>query len=251
MKIHQLQGHIQSIYLVEYPQQLLLLDGCCRADISMLETFITGNLSRLFSDLKLIVVTHMHPDHAGAAHKLRKLTGCKIASANMSSQWYRGLSGRFAHLVDIALATWVASRMGKVRKNLWYSPHLKTDYALTDQDTLPGFDDWCVLETTGHTDRDLSVVHLASRRMYVADLLVKVKDRFIPPIPVNYPQQYRASILKVQAFGPASIMLAHGGEVTLTERDFAHVLTVAPRKPFTIWTPAKNKLKRVLIRKKG
>ncbi|MFQ3189874.1 MAG: glyoxylase-like metal-dependent hydrolase (beta-lactamase superfamily II) [Paraglaciecola sp.] len=251
MKIHQLQGHIQSIYLVEYPQQLLLLDGCCRADISMLETFITGNLSRLLSDLKLIVVTHMHPDHAGAAHKLRKLTGCKIASANMSSQWYRGLSGRFAHLVDIALATWVASRMGKVRKNLWYSPHLKTDYALTDQDTLPGFDDWCVLETTGHTDRDLSVVHLASRRMYVADLLVKVKDRFIPPIPVNYPQQYRASILKVQAFGPASIMLAHGGEVTLTERDFDHVLTVAPRKPFTIWTPAKNKLKRLLIRKKG
>jgi hypothetical protein len=68
---------------------------------------------------------------------------------------------------------------------------------------------------------------------------------------VNYPQQYRASILKVQAFEPASLMLAHGGEVTLTERDFDHVLTVAPRKPFTIWTPAKNKLKRLLIRKKG
>jgi glyoxylase-like metal-dependent hydrolase (beta-lactamase superfamily II) len=251
LKIHQLKGHIQSIYLVEYPQQLLLLDGCCRADISMLKQFITGDLNRPFSDLKLIVVTHMHPDHAGAAHKLRNLTGCKIASASMSSQWYRGLSGRFAHLVDIALATWVASRMGKVRKNLWYSPHLKTDYALADQDTLPGFDDWCVLETTGHTDRDLTVVHLASKRMYVADLLVKVKDRFIPPIPVNYPQQYRASILKVQAFEPASLMLAHGGEVTLTERDFDHVLTVAPRKPFTIWTPAKNKLKRLLIRKKG
>jgi hypothetical protein len=29
------------------------------------------------------------------------------------------------------------------------------------------------------------------------------------------------------------------------------VLTVAPRKPFTVWTPAKNKLKRLLLRKKG
>lgn len=251
MKIHQLKGYIQSIYLVEYPQQLLLLDGCCRADISMLEQFITGDLSRPFSDLKLIVVTHMHPDHAGAAHKLRRITGCKIASANMPKQWYAGLSGRFSHLVDIALANWVASRIGKTRKNLWYSPHLKIDYALIDQDTLPGFDDWRVLLTTGHTDRDLSVLHLASKRIYVADLLVKVKDRFIPPIPVNYPQQYRASILKVQALRPASIMLAHGGEVMLTERDFAHVLTVAPRKPFTIWTPAKNKLKRLLLRKKG
>jgi glyoxylase-like metal-dependent hydrolase (beta-lactamase superfamily II) len=251
LKIHQLRGHIQSIYLVEYPQNLLLLDGCCRADISMLEQFITGNLNRPFSDLKLIVVTHMHPDHAGAAQQLRKITGCKIASANMSRQWYAGLSGRFMHLIDIALATWVASRMGKARKNLWYSPHLKADYALTDQDTLPGFNEWCVLLTTGHTDRDLSVLHLASKRIYVADLLVKVKDRFIPPIPVNFPEEYRDSILKVQALLPASVMLAHGGEVQLAERDFAHLLTVAPRKPFTVWTPVKHKLKRLLLRKKG
>ncbi|PKG98325.1 MBL fold metallo-hydrolase [Paraglaciecola sp. MB-3u-78] len=251
MKIHGLKGHVQSIYLVEYPEKLLLLDGCCRADISMLEQFITVELSRPFSDLKLIVVTHMHPDHAGAAHKLRKKTGCEIVSANMPTQWYKGLNGRFMHLVDIALATWVASRMGKTRKNLWYSPYLKIDYALADQAKLPGFDEWCVMLTPGHTDRDLSVLHLPSKRIYVADLLVKVKDRFIPPIPVNYPNQYRASILKVQALQPASIMLAHGGEVTLSERDFDHVLTVAPRKPFTIWTPAKNKLKRLLLRKKG
>ncbi|WP_039989301.1 MBL fold metallo-hydrolase [Paraglaciecola arctica] len=251
MKVHKLQGHIQTIYLVEYAEKLLLLDGCCRADISKLEQFIAGELARPFSDLKLIVVTHMHPDHAGAAHKLRKITGCKIASANMSSQWYKGLRGRFMHLVDIALAMWVASRMGKTRKNLWYPAHLKIDYALADQAKLPGFDEWCVLLTPGHTDRDLSVLHLASKRIYVGDLLVKVKDRFIPPIPVNYPSQYLASILTLQALRPASIMLAHGGEVEFSERDFAHVLTVAPRKPFTIWTPAKNKLKRLLLRKKG
>jgi len=250
LKIHQLQGHIQSIYLVEYPEKLLLLDGCCRADVSMLEQFIITTLSRPFSDLKLIVVTHMHPDHAGAAHKLRKLTGCEIASANMPTQWYKGLSGRFMHLVDIALATWVASRMGKPKRNLWYSPHLKVDYALADQYRLPGFDDWCVLVTEGHTDRDLSLLHLPSKRIYVADLMVKVKNRFIPPIPVNYPKQYLASILKVQALRPASVMLAHGGEVELTEQDYDHLLTVAPRKPFTIWSPAKHKLKRLLLRKK-
>jgi glyoxylase-like metal-dependent hydrolase (beta-lactamase superfamily II) len=251
LNIHKLQGHIQSIYLVEYPEKFLLLDGCCRADISMLKQFITGELSRPLSDLKLIVVTHMHPDHAGAAHKLRNITGCKIASAKMPSQWYTGLAGRFMHLVDIALATWVASRMGKPKKYLWYSPHLKTDYALIDQDRLPGFDDWCVLATEGHTDRDLSVLHLPSKRMYVADLMVKVKNRFIPPIPVNYPDSYLASILKVQALQPASIMLAHGGEVNLTERDYDHLITVAPRKPFTVWTPVKNKFKRILLRKKG
>jgi glyoxylase-like metal-dependent hydrolase (beta-lactamase superfamily II) len=251
LKVHHLQGHIQSVYLIEYPDKLLLLDGCCRADINMIELFITSELGRPFSDLKLIVVTHVHPDHAGAAHILRNITGCKIASANMPSQWYKGLKGRFMHIVDIGLAAWVASRMGKAKKNLWYSPHLKIDYALADQDKLPGFNDWCVITTEGHTDRDLSVVHLLSKRMYVADLFVKVKNRYIPPIPVNYPDQYLASILKVQALRPAYIMLAHGGEVELTDSDYAHLLTVAPRKPFTVWTPAKNKLKRLLLRKKG
>jgi glyoxylase-like metal-dependent hydrolase (beta-lactamase superfamily II) len=224
LKIHQLKGHIQSIYLVEYPEKLLLLDGCCRADISMLKQFVTGDLGRPFTDLKLIVVTHMHPDHAVAAHKLRKITGCEIASAKMPNHWYKGLSGRLSHLVDIALATGVASRMGKARKNLWYSAHLRIDYGLTDQDTVPGFDDWYVLMTSGHTD---------------------------PPIPVNFPEQYRASIIKVQALQPASLMLAHGGEVKLTEQDYAHLLTVAPRKPFTVWTAVKNKLKRLLLTKKG
>jgi glyoxylase-like metal-dependent hydrolase (beta-lactamase superfamily II) len=246
-----IKGYIQSIYLVEYPDRLLLLDGCCRADITTLKDFITGTLGKSMSDLKLIVVTHMHPDHAGAATKLRKLTGCKIATANMPTQWYAGLSGRLTHLIDISLAAWVAGRMGKARKNLWYSPVLKADYQLNDQDSLPGFEDWCVYTTPGHTDRDLSICHKASKKLYVGDLLVKVKNRFIPPIPVNYPQQYNASLLKVKNMSPASLLLAHGGEVVLTEQDYAHLLTIAPRKPLTIWTPAKNKLKRILLRKRG
>lgn len=251
MKIHVLKGHIQSVYLVEYTDKLLLLDGCCRADIGMLEQFITEELNRTFSDLKLVVVTHMHPDHGGAAHKLRKITGCKIASADMPYQWYRGLSGRFMHLVDIGLAVWVAHRMNKPKKNLWYSPYLSADYLLADQDVLPGFDDWSVITTPGHTDRDLSVWHKTSKRIYVADLMVKVKNRFIPPIPVNYPDQYRASLHKLHDLRPNSVMLAHGSEVELTEKDYDHLFTVAPNKPFTIWTPVRNRLKRILLRKTG
>ncbi|MFT4994578.1 MAG: glyoxylase-like metal-dependent hydrolase (beta-lactamase superfamily II), partial [Paraglaciecola sp.] len=162
MQIHHLHGYIQSVYLVEYPDKLLLLDGCCRADIPMLKTFITKDLKRPFSDVKLVVVTHMHPDHAGAAHKLRELSQCKLASANKKNHWYRGLQGALMHLTDIALATWVAGRMGRPKKNLWYSAKLKPDYVLNDGDTLPGFADWQILETPGHTDRDLSVLHLPS-----------------------------------------------------------------------------------------
>jgi glyoxylase-like metal-dependent hydrolase (beta-lactamase superfamily II) len=153
------------------------------------------------------------------------------------------------HLVDITLTFWVASRLGKPNRNLWYSPHLKPDYRLTDQNILPGFADWCVLITSGHKDRYLSVLHKPTKRMYVADLIVKVKTRFIPPIPVYYPEQYLASLLRVKNLALNSVILAHGGEVTLTEHDFEHLFTVAPRKPKTIWASAKNRMKRLTMRK--
>lgn len=76
MHIHTIQGYIQTIYLAEYPDKLLLLDGASRADITYLCQFIEQQLARPLSDLKVVVVTHMHPDHAGAAHRLRALTGC-------------------------------------------------------------------------------------------------------------------------------------------------------------------------------
>ena len=243
MIIHQLQGYIQSIYLVEYPQGLLLLDGCCRADVEELRRFITQELKRPFSDLLLVAVTHMHPDHAGAAHKLRTLTGCKIASAKTTQHWYRGLHGRLLHLTDLMLATWVAGRLGKPKRNLWYSPHLKPDIELGEGDRLPGFDEWQVVTTPGHTDRDISLLHLPSHRMYVADLLVKVKNRFIPPFPIFHPNQYKRSLHKVRAMQLNALWLAHGGEVALSEQEYEHLFTVAPRLPQTPWRATKIKAK--------
>jgi len=241
MKLHHIDGHIQTILLAEYPDKLLLLDGCCRSDISMLKHFITKTLQRSFNDLTLVVVTHMHPDHAGAADKLRKLTGCKVAAANVSGQWYSGIDGRLMHLTDILLAKWVAKRMKKPRLSFWYSSQLIADYKLDDGEQLPGFSEWVALATQGHTDRDLSLHHLPSNKVYVADLIVKVKNKFIPPFPIFYPNRYRASLHKIIELKPQSIILAHGGEVSLTDHDYQHLLKLAPKIPKTHWRTVKAK----------
>lgn len=251
MKLHHLEGYIQTILLAEYPDKLLLLDGCCRSDIAIIKDFITEKLKRPLSDLRLVVVTHMHPDHAGAANKLRKLTGCKLAAANVSGQWYAGLDGRLMHLTDMLLAKWVAKRMKKPAYNLWYSSKLIADYQLNDGDKLPGFDDWLALATQGHTDRDISLQHLTSNKIYVADLIVKVKNRYIPPFPIFYPNRYRASLNKIFALKANSIILAHGGEVTLSQADHQHLINLAPKVPITHWRSIKEKLKKVITPTKG
>lgn len=239
MKLHHIEGHIQTILLAEYAEKLLLLDGCCRSDIVILQHFISQNLQRKLSDLTLVVVTHMHPDHAGAANKLRQLTGCKIATANVSGQWYSGIDGRLMHLTDILLAKWVAKRMKKPLVNIWYSSQLIADYKLDDGECLPGFSDWVALSTQGHTDRDLSLHHLPSNKIYVADLMVKVKNRYIPPFPIFYPNRYRASLHKIITLQPRSLILAHGGEVILSVHDYQHLLQLAPQIPTTHWRTIK------------
>lgn len=246
MTIHHLEGYLQSIYLVEETHGLMLLDGCCRADVPLIKQTITQSLKRPFTDLKLVVVTHMHPDHAGAAKQLKRLTGCKIASSKHETHWYRGLSGWLMYFTDLALARWMAKRKGKNRSSLIYWPKLKPDYQLADGDPLPHFEQWHILETPGHTDRDLSVIHQPSRRIYVADLMVKVKGRFIPPFPIFYPNRYRRSIERIVSLQPAALWLAHGEEIVFTSDDQNHLLQLAPKQPVTHWRVAKIKLLQIL-----
>lgn len=246
MKLHQLDGYIQSILLAEYPDKLLLLDGCCSVDVSFIKDFIVNTLKRPLTDLVLVVVTHMHPDHAGAADKLRKITGCKIACANVAGQWYSGFDGILMHIADLLLAQWIANKMKKRRRWLWYPKKLLANVQLNDGDFLPGFDDWQALATQGHTDRDLSLHHLPSNRVYVADLIVSTRRGYIPPFPVFYPQRYRQSVTKIANLQVDKVILAHGGEVSLTAQHFEQILALAPSKPITHWRSVKAKLKTIL-----
>ena len=93
-------------------------------------------------------------------------------------------------------------------------------------------------------------MHMPSQRMYVADLVVKVKSRFIPPFPVFFPKIYGNSIDKLMDIRPQSILLAHGGEVQLDDADYAHLRASVPKGPQTPWRVVKAKSRRALGLKK-
>jgi glyoxylase-like metal-dependent hydrolase (beta-lactamase superfamily II) len=228
-----LQGFIQNIFLVEYDDKCMLLDGCARADFATLEVYFKSTLKRPMSDLKLVVVTHMHPDHAGCAHLLRAKTGALIVSSASEKQWYAGWRGKLSHLMDISLAYWVAGKLKRPRKNIWYSPNLRPDLVVKDHETLPGFDEWVVIETPGHTDRDLSLMHKPSKRVYIADLIVKVKGKLAPPFPVHMPELYKHSLEKIKDIAPNSVLMAHVPEAQLSAEDFDALIEKAPTKPET------------------
>ncbi|WP_350562843.1 MBL fold metallo-hydrolase [Psychrobacter sp. CAL346-MNA-CIBAN-0220] len=241
-EIIRLDGYIQSTYLAVYPDKLLLLDGCCRPDVPMVLNYIRNILQRPVTDLKVVIVTHMHPDHAGGAAKLKKSTGCQILSADKSQQWYNGISGQLMHLVDTGLAYYVAKRQGCRPKNLWYSAHLHPDITVQDGDLIPEFDDWQVFETPGHTDRDLSLFHLPSRQVYTADLIIKLRHKFVAPFPIYDPKAYISSLQKVKALNPSNVMMAHGRELAIDAATFDMLIVQAPKHRRTVKDTIRHKL---------
>ncbi|NVK57063.1 MAG: MBL fold metallo-hydrolase [Alteromonadaceae bacterium] len=248
MQIHALKGYIENIYLVEEPAGLLLLDGCSRADVARVCEFITVTLHRPLSDLTLILVTHMHPDHAGGAALLRHRTGARIASHPKAQHWYKGLAGRTAHVIDVALTWWVAGRMGKPKAHIWYHPVLTPNILLQDKQTLPGFSDWQVLYTPGHTDHDLSVLHQATGQIYIADLIVAVKGQLTAPYPVCHPNQYKRALTRLRELNPTRIYCAHVKPLNGDSIDFDTLIAQAPALPKNHWHSAKNRIGHVLRR---
>lgn len=241
-EIVRLEGYIQSTYLAVYPDKIMLLDGACRPDVPMVLDYIKTTLQRPITDLKVVVVTHMHPDHAGGAHKFREQTGCLIVSADKETQWYSGIAGRTMHLVDMNLAHYVAKRQGRAPKNLYYPARLVADVTVKEGDSVPGFDEWQVLETPGHTDRDLSLFHMPSRHVYTADLIIKLRHKFVAPFPIYDPKVYIQSLQKIKALRPSMVMMAHGCALAIDEATFDLLITQAPKQPRTIKDTIKHKL---------
>jgi glyoxylase-like metal-dependent hydrolase (beta-lactamase superfamily II) len=126
-KIHEIQGHIESMYLIEYPSGLLLLDGGCRCDVDVVCSYVRS-LGRQPNDIRVVVVTHMHPDHAGGAEIYRQRFGAQLVTGRGVEEWYAGLEGSVQHLIDIVLAYWVASRMKKPLRWLWYPKRIRFDF---------------------------------------------------------------------------------------------------------------------------
>ena len=116
-----------------------------------------------------------------------------------------------------------------------YSNHsgykLKVDVEVEEGDPIPNFEDWVVLETPGHTDRDLTLWHAQTKQAYTADLILCIKDKFVSPYLITLPNDYRASLNKIKALQPTVVLLAHDKRVKINDKDFDLLIDRAPKQP--------------------
>ncbi len=229
-KIHRLEGYIQNIYIAEYSDKLLLLDGGCRSDSKLIENFIINDLKRAVSDLKLMIVSHFHPDHCGAAIKLRKLHKIPIATHTITDNWYSSFGGFVQHEIDKLASYFVVRKLGKPWKRMKYPRFIKADYKLNDNDKLPFFDDWLVFFTPGHTSHDISIFNSFTKTIYLGDLMVEIRGNYMLPFPIVFPAKLKESMQRLSKLKIQKMLIAHG--TVYDNADFNKILKRLSLKTF-------------------
>jgi len=248
MKIHKIRGYINSIFIAEYGESLLLMDGGSPADVELIEDFCKNTLKKNVKDIKLSAVSHMHPDHSGAAPILRKKYGIPIAAFYNIDKWYSGPSGWLQHKFDCFMAQIVAWR-GKTKIRKVFSQRItRPDFLMKDGETLPFFPDWTVIHTPGHTSHDIALFHEKEKLLYCGDSIINVKNKFYLPLPVIFKNKMRNSYRKLGSLDVKTILLPHGNNIETNncKEIFAYMESLLDEPPnrlrkrvhvFSVWSP--------------
>ena len=164
------------------------------------------------SDIRLILITHGHLDHAGGARAVQRLCGAPIA-VHEADHWMVTTTRHHGQIPQ----TWLGYLTWPFARALPMLPpwQFKPDIAITDagSDLRPYGVDADVIHTPGHTQGSLSVL-LPDKRALVSDLVLPDFPFLKKPCMTLYADdqvQVRASLKRVLNTNPTELVCSHGG----------------------------------------
>jgi hydroxyacylglutathione hydrolase len=202
-------------------------DGCILIDAGIpgSEAKIGRALARhglSYSDIKLIVVTHAHTDHAGCAAILRKLSGAPILAHENDLEFYNR-----SRPMTFCPSSWVGRLF--LKTPVPHTPYeaFEPDIMMTDGQNVGlaefGVDGF-VRHTAGHTPGSV-VVELASDDVMVGDLLasgiliggIALTGRAISPPFEDDPHTIGLELQRLVDGGAKRFYMGHGGPLGAAE----------------------------------
>lgn len=213
-------GMINAFLLINSQGCILIDTGLPNTERKVEKALKKFNLS--FTDIKLIVITHAHIDHAGNAAKIKALSGAQVIAHRGDLPYYRG--EKKMHFCSTGWFGRVFSKTGAIQKPY---TQFEPDILLTSKDALNlnqhGINGE-VISTPGHTEGSISVV-INNDQAVVGDLvssgillggIVRTNIAKRPPFEEN-PLQVSQELQSIADKGVNTFFMGHGGPLPQKE----------------------------------
>ena len=163
---YQMTFHASNVFVI-VEESMTLIDTGFPATVPRIVEFVKS-LHRKPADIKLIVLTHCHPDHAGGVRELKRLTGARVACHRAD------ISGAGAPLpypravqktLELRPLAGLRSRLGITAGGDRYSAH--------GGEILEPLGGLKVIHTPGHTPGSICLLSPKHRLLIAGDTLVR------------------------------------------------------------------------------
>ena len=154
---------------------VVLVDSGGRGSVGLISAG-SRTLGSSLEMVRLIVLTHYHPDHAGSLSKLVDATSAKVAVHRQEAPIING--------DELAPSPHTNSLVAGLAKPIFdklYGGPVAVDYPLKDGDSLPELDHVQAIHTPGHTSGSLCLYVTPHKTLIVGDALRHRFGRLAPP----------------------------------------------------------------------
>lgn len=233
MKIHTVKTRLANAIVVDYTDRIFVVDVAIRCHRYVLG-YVEETLDRPIEDISLVTCTHDDVDHMGGIKRFAELSGAQIAVPYASGDLvHKFLNDPFGGMVRATTGfreafrsrTWAMyanpERDAAARKHPRYEGAPRDEVTgtvpqeslrLKDGDTLPGFDDWQILHTPGHSWDSCCFYHAKSGSLISGDTLLGSRKQERVVLPAIYANRlhFANTLKKLKDLDIRAVYPGHG-----------------------------------------
>ena len=209
-------SYLTCSYIVRTANGLVLVDAGMDSDGADVHAGLR-EMNASPHDLRAILLTHWHNDHAAGAHALHELTGAPVYYHRGDEQFFNGRAGAkgLRRWVSDQIPEWgvlvlAKGLLGEATPRAVLAQHL-----VEDGDVV--LDDFDVITTPGHTEGHVCYFYRPAKALFAGDALAVIgtRIRFMGRPVTPDIESARASLEKCLAFTPQIVCPGHRHPLTV------------------------------------